>query len=140
MTKCLYIALFGVVLSTAVSISQADSPASVDGATSVDVAAAKTLFDRGVPFVDVRGARYFYEGHVSGATNLHWVGKFTESSLGEIVSKDGEIVVYAWHHSEGPWYERASEACKRAVSWGFKKVYYFPDGYPGWAAAGHPTE
>jgi 3-mercaptopyruvate sulfurtransferase SseA len=140
MAKRHYISVWVVTLFVIVGVAEADSPSDVDGATTVDVTMAKTLFDRGVPFVDVRGARFFYEGHVPGATNLHWVGEFTESSLGDIVSKDGEIVIYAWHHTEGPWFERASEASKRAVSWGFKKIYYFSVGYPGWAAAGYPTE
>ena len=38
----------------AVSAVQADSPTQVEGATTVDAATAKALFDRGVPFVDVR--------------------------------------------------------------------------------------
>ncbi len=32
-----------------------ESPLQVDGATTVDAAAAKALFDRAIPFVDVRG-------------------------------------------------------------------------------------
>jgi hypothetical protein len=68
------------------------------------------------------------------------LGMFTEASLGQVAEKNQEVVIYAWHFEDGPWYERASESCKRAVSWGFKKIYYFLDGYPGWKAAGYPSE
>ena len=138
MAKYLYIVFPIITALLAVSAAQARSPIKVDGATTIDL--AKDLFDRGVPFVDVRSARFYYDGHVPRAAHLHWVGMFTEAALSEVATKDQEIVIYAWHYSDGPWYGRASESCKKAVSWGFKKVYYFPAGYPGWKAAGYPSE
>ena len=140
MTKSLCLVLFLTVALFTVNEAQARSLKEVDGATTVDLAVAKDLFERGVPFVDVRRASIYYDGHVARAVNLHWVGKFTEASLSEVVTKDQEVVIYAWHYKDGPWYERATEACKRAVSWGFKKIYYFKEGYPGWKAAGYPSE
>jgi rhodanese-related sulfurtransferase len=140
MAKYPYIVVSIVALLFAAGAVQAQSPTEVEGATTVDVATAKALFDRGVPFVDVRRASIYYDGHIPGAVNLHWVGKFTEAALGEIATKDQEVVIYAWHYRDGPWYERSSETCKKAVSWGFKKVYYFRAGYPGWKAVGYPSE
>ena len=140
MAKYLYIVFPMIIALFAVGAVQARSPTEVEGATAVDLATAKDLFDRGVPFVDVRGARFYYDGHVPRATHLHWVGMFTEAALGDVATKDQEVVIYAWHYTDGPWYERSSEACKRAVSWGFKKVYYFREGYPGWKAAGYSSE
>ena len=140
MSRYLYIVFPMIAALLAVTAVQARSPTEVEGATTVDEAAAKALFDRGVPFVDVRNLRFYYEGHIAGAVSLHWVGKFTEAALSAVATKDQEVVIYAWHGSRGPWYERSSESCKRAVSWGFKKVYYFRAGYPGWEAAGYPSE
>ena len=62
------------------------------------------------------------------------------SALSEVATKDQEVVIYAWHYRDGPWYERASSSCEKAVSWGFKKVYYFQEGYPGWKSAGYLSE
>ena len=31
-------------------------------------------------------------------------------------------------------------AAKRAISYGYRRVYWFPDGMEGWRAAGHATE
>jgi rhodanese-related sulfurtransferase len=140
MAKYLYIVFPMIAALFAVSAVQARSPAEVEGATTVDESTAKALFDRDVPFVDVRNAGFYYDGHIPRAVNLHWVGKFTEAALGEVATKDQEVVIYAWHYKDGPWYERSSETCKRAVSWGFKKVYYFRAGFPGWKAAGYPSE
>ncbi len=140
MARHLYIVFSMIAALLAVSAVQARSPTEVEGTTTVDEAAAKALFDRGVPFVDVRRASIYYDGHIPGAVNLHWVGKFTETALDKITTKDQEDVIYAWHYRDGPWYERSSETCKKAGSWGFKKVCYFRAGYPGWKSAGYPSE
>jgi rhodanese-related sulfurtransferase len=35
---------------------------------------------------------------------------------------------------------RSSKASKLAVGWGWKKVYYYRDGFPAWKAANNPIE
>ncbi len=135
MAKCLYIVFPMIAALLAVSAAQADSPTEVEGATTIDVATAKTLFDRGVPFVDVRGGT-FYAGHIPRAIHLNWGREFTEAKLGEVATKDQEVVIYCG----GPACARSSLSCTKAVSWGYKKVYYFRDGYPGWEAAGYPSD
>jgi rhodanese-related sulfurtransferase len=136
MAKYLYIVLPMITALLAVSVAQADSPTEVEGATTVDVATAKALFDRGVPFVDVRGDRHYGAGHISGAAHLRVSTAFSESALADVASKNQEVVIYC----EGPRCIASSEACEMAVSWGWKKVYYFREGYPGWKAAGNPSE
>ena len=66
----------------------------VKGATTVDVAAAKALFDRGVPFVDVRDDSYWADGHIPGAVQLHPSRAFSQIELSRIVRKDDEVVLY----------------------------------------------
>ena len=101
------------------------------------MATSRALFDRGVPFIDVRGDRYYGAGHIPGAVHLRLAtAAFSEPALAEVASKDQEVVIYC----EGPRCTASSEACEMAVSWGWKKVYYFRDGYPGWKAAGYPLE
>jgi len=134
MSKYLYIVFPIVAALFVVSAAQADSPTQVDGATTVDVVTAKALFDRGVPFVDVRSSNSYDGGHVPRAANLSTA--LTESELAEVASKNQEVVIYCG----GSNCHRSSGVCEKAVSWGWKKVYYFRDGYPGWEAAGYPTE
>ena len=66
----------------------------VKGATSIDVSAAKALFDRGVTFVDVRGYGHWSRGHIPGAVHLYLHSLFTQFQLSEIVSKEQEVVIY----------------------------------------------
>ncbi len=112
-----------------------ESPLRVEGATTVQAATAKALFDRGVPFVDVRTQKY-NDGHVPGATHLELFGAFNEENLLKVVAKDQEVVIYC----DGLGCKRSSKGCAKAVSWGFEKVYYFRGGFPAWRAAGYPTD
>jgi TolB-like protein len=75
-------------------IYQTEEGPEVKGATTVDVAAAKTLFDRGVPFVDVRGDSSWAGGHIAGAVHLHPTKVFSQIELSKIVRKDQEVVLY----------------------------------------------
>jgi tRNA 2-selenouridine synthase SelU len=59
----------------------------IKGATTLDVATAKAMSDRGVPFVDVRGPARWAESHIPGAVNLPAI---SEAELSKIVSKDQE--------------------------------------------------
>ena len=137
MAKYLYIVFPMIVALLAVSVAQAESPTEVEGATTVDVATAKALFDWGVPFVDVRSDYLYGAGHIPGAVHLSLSGAFgNETELAKVASKDQEVVIYC----DGPSGSRSSTACGLAVSWGFKKVYYFREGYPGWEAAGYSSE
>ena len=92
MSKYLYIVFSMIAALLVVSAGQAGSLTQVEGATTVDGATAKSLFDRGVPFVDVRSEKSFNAGHVSSAVHLGMA--FTKSDLAEVASKDQEVVIY----------------------------------------------
>ena len=66
----------------------------VKGATTIDAATAKALFDRRVPFVDVRNMRHWSAGHIPGAVHLSLHTVFSESQLSKTVSKDQEVVIH----------------------------------------------
>jgi adenylate cyclase len=112
------------------------SPIEIAGATTVDAAAAKRLFDRGVPFVDVRGDSDWSVGHIPGAIHLDSDTVFGEASLSAVAGKDQQVVIYCM----GPRCLRSSQACALAVSWGFTQVFYFREGLPAWKAGGYPVE
>jgi rhodanese-related sulfurtransferase len=48
---------------------------------------------------------------------------------------DQEIVIYCY----GMHYEYSKQASNKALTWGYRKVYYFVKGYPAWLDAGYPT-
>ena len=68
----------------------------VKGATTLDVATAKALFDRGVQFVDVRFEEDWKMGHIPSAVNLFANTVFKEAELSKIVSKDQDVVIYCF--------------------------------------------
>ena len=112
------------------------SPEIVPGATTIDTAKAKALFDRGAVFVDVRSDADWEAGRIPGAVHLEWDKVLTEASLATIVQKDREVVMYC----NGVKCPRSSKAAAAAVTWGFTKVYYYRLGFPDWKAAGEPVE
>ncbi|MDX9766569.1 MAG: rhodanese-like domain-containing protein [Ectothiorhodospiraceae bacterium] len=118
------------------------SPEQVPGTQYVSPQDAKALFDRGVPFIDVRVQADYDAGRVPGAINLtiqrdEASSVFTEQSLLEVIKKkDAEVVFYC--NSTSCW--RTAAAAERAVKWGFTKVYYFRLGFPSWRDAGYPVE
>jgi adenylate cyclase len=75
-------------------IYQTEEGPEVKGATTVDVATAKALFDRGVPFVDVRGNSPWAKGHIPGAVHLEPYSVFSKIELSKIVKKDDEVVIH----------------------------------------------
>jgi len=112
------------------------SPKKVEGAITIDATRAKTLFDRAVPFVDVRDDADWNAGHIPDAVHLELFNVFSEARLSKIVGKNEEVVF----HCAGPSCGRSAGACVSAVSWGFTRVYYFRDGFPAWKAAGYPSK
>ena len=111
-------------------ISGTEGSFEVKGATTIDVATAKALFDRGVPFVDARGPNRWAEGHIPGAVNLPFI---SEADLSKIARKDQELVFYGSGSYLRPY------AVAEAVFWGYKKVYNFRDGFSGWDESGYPV-
>jgi rhodanese-related sulfurtransferase len=126
-----------VVLMMALPMAQAaESPATVAGATTIDGAKAKALFDKGVVFVDMRTDKDWGAGRIPGAVHLELSKVFSDASLGAKVKKDQDVVMYC----NGVSCMRSSEASAKAVGWGYKKVHYYRLGFPDWKAAGYPVE
>lgn len=112
------------------------SPQTVPGATTVDAAAAKALFDRGVLFVDSRKGTDWEAGRVPCAVHIELKKVFNEEALRRHADNDTPLVFYC----NAERCLRASKASALAVGWGFQEVYYFRDGYPAWKQAGYPIE
>ena len=107
----------------------------VDGATTIDAETAKSLHERDVPFIEIDPRKWF-RTRIPGAHLMDWTfGELNERRLSQIVDRNGEVVI------SGQYYERnAANAAAAAVTWGFSKVYYFPEGFDGWKKAGYPIE
>ncbi len=112
------------------------SPESVAGATTVSSQEAHRLFTEGVLFVDVRRTSEWEGGRIPGALHLDLKRDFNEAALQSEAEKNEPVVIYC----NGVKCGRSSKACGKAAGWGYSKVYYYREGYPGWVAQGYPTE
>lgn len=112
------------------------SPATVDGAKSVTTEEAKKLFDDGVLFIDVRKDKDWNAGRISDAVQLNIKTVLSEETMTAEMKKSDPAVIYC----NGERCLRSSDACKKAVAWGFTNIYYYRDGFPAWKTAGYPVE
>ncbi len=112
------------------------SPQTIAGAITVDTTKAKQLFDQGVLFVDVRRDSDWDNGRVPDAAHLELKKVFSKESLSEEAGVNEPIVIYC----NGEKCMRSSKATTLAIEWGFKKIYFFRDGFPAWKQASFPVE
>ncbi|HEB78962.1 MAG TPA: rhodanese-like domain-containing protein [Rhodospirillales bacterium] len=117
-----------------------ESPKTVKGASTVDVKKADGLFKAGTLFVDPRKAADYKRGHVPGAAHLDIKGKSTKLDEKSLAAAGGDKAKGVVFYCNGPGCARASQASALAVGWGYKKVFYFRDGFPAWKKAGLPVE
>jgi rhodanese-related sulfurtransferase len=127
------------------SLSQAPAVASelvdasvtrVAGASTVDAVAAKALFDQEAAFVDLRKDNAWEAGRIPGAIHLDFRNAFSREALEAKVDRDEPVVFYC----SGVHCPRSSKAAGKALEWGYQRVYYFREGFPGWQNAGYPIE
>jgi len=112
------------------------SPTKVNGAVTVDAKKAKELFDKGVVFIDVRKDKDYAAGRVPDAVHIDLKKVYSKDTLSKAVKPEQPVVIYCNGHS----CTRSSKAAEKAVSWGYKQVYYFRDGFPSWKKNGYPVE
>lgn len=92
-SKKTFVSLLVLLAFSAGAMAQ-QSPIEVAGATTIDAAQAKVLYDRGAKFVDVRSSTLWDAGRVPGASYLDWSTGFNEPSLLRVATKSDEVVIY----------------------------------------------
>ena len=137
--KSLYISLMAALLLMPLSIASAakkPSPEHVTGATTVNTAEAKKLFDDGAIFLDVRSNRDWEAGRIPGSKHLELKKVYNQESLAEIANPQQKLVIYC--NSTGC--SRSSKASAKAVGWNYKNIYYYRLGFPDWQTNGYAIE
>lgn len=108
---------------------------SISGATTITAEQAKTLYDAGVQFIDVRSVKQWQQGHIEGALSLDLESRFSQLTRINPASRTLPIVVYdnsSYHH-------RGILASYLASLWGYENVFFFRSGYYVWLAADLPV-
>ena len=131
-----YLLMFSVLFFIGNSAMAEVAPPKVIGATTVDTMFAKNLLDKEIVFVDVRSEADYNAGHIPGARHLSVKDNFTSETLSAIVNKGESVAFYC----NGKTCMGSSNATRKALEWGWTKVFYYRDGYAGWTRAGLKTE
>jgi len=132
----LFVMLCALLNVQSVYAAKKVSPETVTGATTIATEQAKQLFDRGVIFLDVRSNRDWEAGRIPGSKHLELKKVFDKETLSRVASPEDQLVIYC--NSTGC--TRSSKACKKAVGWGYRNVYYYRLGFPDWQSQGYAVE
>lgn len=127
--------IFLLLVSNAVYAAEV-SPETVTGATTIDVKKAKSLYDNGILFIDVRSDKDWKAGRISKAKHIELKKSFTKESLTKYAKKSDKIVFYC----NGATCLRSSKASAKAVEWGYTNVYYLRLGFPAWKQAAYAIQ
>ena len=125
------------VLVMCVSLARAEAPDVVIGAQTVDLQQAKSLFDQGAVFIDVRDPQSWSLGHIEGSVNLDFnASEFAVLYISKELDRTTPIVFY----TSSALNVRSAMASFFASNWGYTNVYYFREGFYSWMAADFPVE
>ncbi|MEO5343946.1 MAG: rhodanese-like domain-containing protein [Gammaproteobacteria bacterium SHHR-1] len=112
------------------------APEAVAGASLVDAERVIELA-QGLPdllILDSRRGNEYAMGHIEGALNILDT-ELTEQRLAELTQdKDHPLLFYC----NGPRCLRSSNAAAKAVSWGYRQVYWFRGGWMSWTEKQYP--
>jgi rhodanese-related sulfurtransferase len=137
--QCVYRGLFFLLLFCLLTHpvgAEMLAPENVPGAQTIDARIAKSLFDQGAVFIDVRKQEDYDAGHIPGAHHLPIASDFSAQNLAALALKEKAVVIYCnGIHCMG-----SSKATQQAVAWGWTAVYYYRDGIPDWKLHNHPVD
>jgi|GEM_PF-323143 len=126
---------FIVLLHINVTYASGEAPSGIQGAITVNAQQAYKLHGYGALFIDVRSEENWSVGHIQGAVHLDFLSNFEQLYHSDI-PRDTPIVFYCNSHN----CVRSAYAAATSILWGFKKVFYFRDGYFNWMVNNYPVE
>ena len=119
----------------------------VPSSNEIDIVNAKELHAKGAVFIDMSDPWIWDYERIPGAINLPgsrvgegpWDNVLKKSTLEAVADKNEAVVFYRC------WADiivcgRGEGMTARAISWGYKKVYYLVGGTIAWKEAGYPVE
>lgn len=126
-----------VMLVLCAALARAEAPETVIGAKTVGLEQAKSLFDQGAVFIDVRDQQSWSLGHIEGSVNLDFnASEFAVLYISPDLDRTTPIVFY----TSSALNIRSAMASFFASNWGYTNVYYFREGFYSWMAADYPVE
>lgn len=128
--------LIGLFLLLCSTLSFSDqAPVAISGARTIDVFQAKSLYDQGAIFIDVRNDQEWGIGHIDGAIHLDFQRDFSKLYGANGITRHTPLVIYCNSSN----CLRSAYASAVSVYWGFSEVYYFRSGYFSWMLEDFPV-
>jgi len=112
-------------------------PERVEGTTRVSAEQVVELINTlpGLVILDSRHSEEFAKGHIEGAINLLDT-HMQQADLKRLAPKrDTPLLFYC----NGERCARSSNAASKAVGWGYRKIYWFRNGWQEWSAKHLPV-
>jgi len=136
-----------VLLAMTLPAFAADTPESLNGATVVNADKAKELMGSGARMIDTRVAAEYAEAHIKGAINAPYKEKSAKAvdfdaaldsfDLSKLPADKNAAII---SHCNGSECWKSYKGANAMIKAGYKKVYWFRDGFPAWKAKGYPVE
>jgi rhodanese-related sulfurtransferase len=114
------------------------APESIDGVVSVSAAEVVELI-LSIPELVVVDSRYHEEyakGHIEGSVNI----LNTDMTADTLDNFTGNLLTPVLFYCNGERCLRSSRAAKKAVTWGYKNIYWFRKGWLEWIDKQYPIE
>ena len=120
---------------SAMAAAKALAPEKIEGTITIN---AEQLIEMAsnianLVIIDSRKSSDWDRGHIDGTVHLVNT-EMAPNKLAAIVSRDQPVVFYC----NGPKCTRSGDASTKAVSWGWKKIYWFRGGTEEWTSKGFP--
>ena len=107
-----------------------DVPENIEGASnlSAEQVIELILSNPGLVIIDSRKKTEYVKGHIEGSINILNT-QLTESDLQKVLpDKSAQVLFYC----NGNRCMRSADATRKALSWGYNRVYWFRGGWKEW--------
>ena len=116
-------------------LSAREAPINIEDVVTVNTHQAMRLHQLGALFIDVRPLDQWQWGRIDGARNLELKSGFRQLFMPGSLDKGTPIVIYG----NSTYHMRGAIASYLAALWGYKRVFFFRDGYYSWLAMDFPV-
>lgn len=132
------ILLLTLLLTTTSAL--ADKPVAPEAIPGTQLITAEQLVELinstpGLVIIDARRHEEYARGHIEGAIFMLDTDMTPEMLKRKVRSKESPVVFYC----NGERCVRSTNASIKAVSWGYKRVYWFRGGWQEWHSKGLPV-
>ncbi|WP_062269578.1 rhodanese-like domain-containing protein [Endozoicomonas arenosclerae] len=116
-------------------LSAQEAPVNIKNVVTINTHQAKRLHELGALFIDVRPYQQWEWGHIDRSHSLDLRAGFRQLFMPGTLDKKTPIVIYG----NSTYHMRGAIASYLAALWGYKRVFFFRDGYFSWLALDFPV-